>query len=254
MVDIVPAMSLPGLVLIHGGAHAADCWDLTVAELARHAPELRVLAVDLPGRGNRPAELSTVTVADWVDSVVADVEQAGMKDVVVAGHSMAGLVVPGVIEKLGHPRAREAIFVAAFVPPQGSTILEFLGGPLVVLARAGARLGKEFPMPGAAARLAFWNGMTVAEQRFARARLYSESVGVLTEKADRSAMPDDVPRTWILTLRDRSLSSRRQRRYIEELGGVDSVICVDTCHDVMYSEPERLARILIERCTFRAQV
>jgi len=29
-------------------AHAADCWDPTVAELARQATELRVLAVDLP--------------------------------------------------------------------------------------------------------------------------------------------------------------------------------------------------------------
>jgi len=26
-------MALPGLVLVHGGAHAGDCWDLTVAEI-----------------------------------------------------------------------------------------------------------------------------------------------------------------------------------------------------------------------------
>ena len=44
------AMPLPGLVLVHGGAHAADCWDLTVEELHRQAPDLTVLAVDLPGR------------------------------------------------------------------------------------------------------------------------------------------------------------------------------------------------------------
>lgn len=246
-------MSLPGLVLIHGGAHAADCWDLVVAELARHAPELRVLAVDLPGRGNRPADLAKVTIPAWVDSAVADIDHAGLKDVVVVGHSMAGLVVPGVIAKLGHPRVREAVFVAAFVPPQGSTILESLEGPLVLLARAGARVGKQFPMPGPAARLAFWNGMSRAEQRYAGARLYSESVRVLTERADRSTMPDEVARSWILTLRDRSLPPRRQRHYIQVLGGVESVICIDTCHDLMYSEPERLARILLERCSFRAQ-
>jgi Alpha/beta hydrolase family len=50
-------MALPDLVLVHGGAHAADCWDLTVAELAIQAPELRTLAVDLPGRANKPADL-----------------------------------------------------------------------------------------------------------------------------------------------------------------------------------------------------
>jgi hypothetical protein len=26
------------------------------------------------------------------------------------------------------------------------------------------------------------------------------------------------------------------------------LFCVDTCHDLMYSEPGRLAEILIERC------
>ena len=43
-------MTLPDLVLVHGGAHAADCWELTIAELACQEPKLRVLAVDLPGR------------------------------------------------------------------------------------------------------------------------------------------------------------------------------------------------------------
>src|ERR1700742_3867421 len=66
-----PQMTLPGLVLVHGGAHAADCWDLTIAELACREPGLRVLAVDLPGRGRHPADLATVTVADWVGSVAA---------------------------------------------------------------------------------------------------------------------------------------------------------------------------------------
>jgi pimeloyl-ACP methyl ester carboxylesterase len=244
-------VSLPGLVFIHGGAHAADCWDLTVDELARQEPELPVLAVDLLGRGARPADLSQVTVADWVDSVVADVESARLKDVVVVGHSMAGLVVPGVMAKLGHPRVREAIFVAAFVPPQGATVARSLGGPLSLLARAGPKINRSFPIPSVIARFGFWNGMTIAQQRFAKARLYSESVAVLTEPANRSSMPNEVPRTWVLTLRDRALSPRRQRRYIQDLGGVETVICIDTCHDLMYSEPARLARILLERCRFR---
>jgi pimeloyl-ACP methyl ester carboxylesterase len=87
-------MDLPDLVLVHGGAHAADCWDLTVAELACQEPKLRVLAVDLPGRGRNPADLTTVTIADWVDSVVAEVRNASLGDVVLVGHSMGGLTVP----------------------------------------------------------------------------------------------------------------------------------------------------------------
>jgi len=50
--------------------HAADCWDLTIDEIHRRAPELTVLAVDLPGRRGKPGDLWTLTIADWVDSVV----------------------------------------------------------------------------------------------------------------------------------------------------------------------------------------
>src|SRR6195952_5186250 len=97
-------MTLPALVLVHGGEHAADCWDLTVAELGRQEPALRVLAVDLPGYGDEPGELATATVADWVDCVVSRIDAEGLDEVVVVGHSLAGLTVPGGVTKLGSKR------------------------------------------------------------------------------------------------------------------------------------------------------
>ena len=244
-------MALPGLVLIHGGAHAADCWDPTVVELARQAPELRVLAVDLPGRATKPADLTNVGIADFVNSVVADVDDAGLRDVVVVGHSMAGLVVPGVVAKLGATRVRELILVAAFVPPHGLSVVDTLGGPLAPLARS-ARWMHMSSIPRPFARFAFCNGMTHAQREFALARLYGEAINVIVEPVDRSDLPGDVPRTWIMTLRDRALSMRQQRFAIESLGGVDTMICVDTCHNVMISEPNWLAARLAERCRLRA--
>jgi hypothetical protein len=51
-----------GLVLVHGGAHAGDCWDLVVDELRWMAPDLRTLAMDLPGRASKPGDLATATL------------------------------------------------------------------------------------------------------------------------------------------------------------------------------------------------
>lgn len=246
-------MALPDLVLVHGGAHAADCWDLTVTELASQVPELRVLAVDLPGRANRPADLASVTITDWVNSAVADIEEAGLGDVVVVGHSMAGLTVPGIVGKLGAARVREMILLTAFVPPQGTSVVDTLRGPLAPLARsAGWIERRSFPMPAALARYAFCNGMTREQRRLTLSRLCMESPNVIFEPADRSDLPDDVPRTWIMTLDDRALSVRQQLTAIESLGGVDTMICIDGCHDVMFSEPGRLATILADRCRLRA--
>ena len=70
----------------------------------------------------------------------------------------------------------------------------------------------------------------------------------MIEKVDRSGMPDDVPRTWILTQRDRAVPMKIQHECIAALGGVQTLIEIDTCHMLMVSEPQRLAEILVERC------
>jgi hypothetical protein len=70
----------------------------------------------------------------------------------------------------------------------------------------------------------------------------------VTERVDRSELPEDVPWTWIYTRRDRSLSQRQHRKSITALGGAGAVIPIDTCHDLMVTELKRLAEILVARC------
>ena len=241
-------MTLPALVLVHGGQHAGDCWDPTVDEIHRQAPELAVLAVDLPGRRGLPGDLTTATIGDWVDSLLSDIENAGLDEFVIVGHSMAGLTVPGVATKLGASRVREMVFAAAFVPPDGGAVVDTLPGLVGWYARRKADTGRSGTLPTALAEFAFCNGMTRQQRRFSRDRFYAESPSIIFENVDRSGMPDDVPRTWILTLRDRALSQRSQRTSIAALGGVQTVIPIDTCHNLMVSEPRRLAEILLDRC------
>jgi pimeloyl-ACP methyl ester carboxylesterase len=249
-----PTTALPDLVLVHGGEHAGDCWDLVVDEIRSREPVLRTLAVDLPGHGNKPGDLRTATIAEWVDSVVADIEDAGLGDIVIVGHSMAGVTVPGVVAKLGSSRVREMILATAFVPPQGAAIADTLGGPLAIFARRAARIGRPMKIPAPAARWAFCNGMTPAQRRLTMSKLHAESARVPGEPVDRSGLPADVPRTWILTTRDRALSVASQHASMAALGGVDTVVPVDACHEVMFSHPERLAEILLERCRLRKRV
>lgn len=247
-------MGSPALVLVHGGEHSADCWDLTVAELCRQAPELQVLAVDLPGHGATPGDLTTVTIADCVRSAVAQIEDAGLGEVVVVGHSLAGLTVPGIVAKLGSPRVREMILAASCLPVQGTAIVDALAGPLAWYVRRAVRLAKPpATTPHVLSALLFCNGMTRAQRRFTLSRIHPEAATIITEPVDRSDLPEDVPRTWILTLRDHALSPHTQRRSIAALGGVQTLIPIDTCHDVMISEPALLARILIERCRLRTR-
>ena len=56
-------------VFVHGGAHGAWCWDRVRPHLDRPS-----VAVDLPGRGSRPSPLESVTLQDFEDAVIEEVE------------------------------------------------------------------------------------------------------------------------------------------------------------------------------------
>jgi pimeloyl-ACP methyl ester carboxylesterase len=250
-------MALPALVLVHGGGFAADCWEPTVDVIRSVEPELRVLAVDLPGRRNKAGDLITACIDGWVDSVVSDIENAALDDLVIVGHSLAGLIVPGVVTKLGSARVREMILATAQVPANGSALVDTFPGALRWYARRTAerkvQKGRSGGLPTALARFVLCNGMTPAQRRFTLARSCQESPSIMIENVDRSGMPDDVPRTWILTRRDRSaVSMKLQHQCIAALGGVQTLIEIDTCHMLMVSEPEKLANILVERCQLYA--
>ncbi|MFY1599596.1 alpha/beta fold hydrolase, partial [Micromonospora sp. WMMD737] len=69
-------------VLVHGGFHAAWCWEKTVAELRALGHE--AVAVDLPGHGALVDQESTL--ANRRDAVVTAM-QSGTGPCVLVGHS-----------------------------------------------------------------------------------------------------------------------------------------------------------------------
>ena len=241
-------MALPGIVLVHGGSHAGDCWQPTVTQLSVHAPGVPVLAVDLPGRRGVPGQLDGLTVDECTTSVVDQIDAAGLDEVVLVGHSMAGLTIPGVATTLGIDRCRRLVFLSCCIPPEGGTVLDTLDGPLKVMAgRAVRKGGVAKPVPSFLARRFFCNGMTAQQRQFALRHLHPDSAGISGQPVSRAGLPREIPRTWILLLADRSLPPSKQRGFIENLGGVDEVVEMDTCHNAMISEPEALARLLADR-------
>jgi pimeloyl-ACP methyl ester carboxylesterase len=178
---------------VHGGGLAADSWDLAVEEIHRRAPELTVLALDLPGRRDKPGDLRELTYADFVGSVVGGIEGAGLQDIVLVGHSMGGMTLPGVATKLGAQRVREMIFAASFLPPEGASIVDGLPWLLAATARRFVLRGVPSETPRWLARFGYLNGVPAQRRRFMTGKLYPESLRLLTEKMSWRGMPDDIP-------------------------------------------------------------
>jgi pimeloyl-ACP methyl ester carboxylesterase len=237
----------PVVVFVHGGQHTGACWQPTIDAMRAIDPSVPTLAVDLPGRRDQPGDLATLTIAQCVASVVRQIDASGSTDIVLVGHSMAGLTLPGVAATVGPDRIRRMIYLACCVPAQGKAIVDTLLPPIGwITKRVGRSTTTSGVLPGPIASWMFANGMTKAQKAAVVAGLVPESANLTREPVDRSAMPD-LPTTWILTLRDHSLRPKLQRRCIGHLGNVDEVIEIDTCHNAMVSEPDLVARLVLDR-------
>jgi pimeloyl-ACP methyl ester carboxylesterase len=77
-----------GVVLLHGAGHNVETWNILADELG---PDVRVIAVDLPGHGW--SYTGTVITWDLCASVVHEAVQAmGIREHVVVGHSWGARV------------------------------------------------------------------------------------------------------------------------------------------------------------------
>jgi pimeloyl-ACP methyl ester carboxylesterase len=236
--DGIPAMAgHVGIVLVHGGCHTARCWDPLLPYLS--AP---TLAVDLPGRGSRPADLRSIGIDDFASAVVEDVEGAGLPHrLVLVGHSLAGITLPPVAAKLAD-RVAHLVFVSCIIPPEGATLLESLP-PLVGTVTRWLHRGGIVRRTGyLQARYLFCTGFSAADRRFVVRHCVADSARVFTEPVSRRDMPP-VPRTFVGLTRDRALPPRTQLRQVRNLGGARLVV-LDSAHDVMVGHPADLAKVV----------
>lgn len=223
-------------VLIHGGTFDGRCWDLLTPHL-----DGPVLAVDLPGRGKHAVPLDEVNLEACADAVVADIEEAGYDEVVVVGHSMAGITMPGVIGRLGD-RVRHAAFVACTVPPDSGTILDTLDPSIGDMARENTSAEPALPSPEVTA-LVLGDDLTRDQLQWCSDRMVPEAIRLISEPVDLSPLKAPVPRIWVRTLGDRILDPAKQLAFARNVGDCP-VVDVDAGHMCMVSKPEELAAIL----------
>src|SRR5690606_35841090 len=108
--------------------------------------------------GRRPRPLAGLTIADSVDAVVDDIVRHDLDDVVLVGHSMAGITMPGVAARIPE-RLRHLVFVACTVPPDGAAIVDTLDPELRETATENARRAEGGKLDDASATALFCNDM-----------------------------------------------------------------------------------------------
>src|SRR3954454_25108428 len=236
--------------LVHGGGSTSRFWDRLLPHLDRPA-----LAVDLPGRGNHPADLATLTVDDEVTSVVADIEAAALDGpVLLVAHSSGGLARPGVVAALGSQVAH-VVLNAALVPPEGGCGLDCMkpnhSEGLALAADQARKDGTSITLPGPPADPeAFRN-------TYGGDPLDDDSLAYVVDPV--RSVPDTVhhyfqpvhwsnaatvPVTYVLNERDRPIPPAMQEEMIPRLPRPPVVVRLDSGHVPAVTQPETFAAVL----------
>ncbi len=115
------------IVLVHGAWHGGWCWQRLVPLLA--AAGHRVFTPTLTGLGER-AHLARPDIDLEVHArdVQALFEMEDLSDAVLVGHSYAGFVISLLAERL-RPRIRQLVYLDAFVPEDGKSVLDYIAPP-----------------------------------------------------------------------------------------------------------------------------
>jgi pimeloyl-ACP methyl ester carboxylesterase len=237
-------MADPGFVLVHGGYHASQCWD-------RLRPLLHgeVRAVDLP-RGPTRRQPPGVALSDWTEAVVEEVDAATAEQLVVVGHSLAGVFLPAVVAQRA-ARVAHLVLVAGVVPPEGRTQRQNLPWAGRIGARLQTRDGVLRPPPRWLARSMFCNDMDRRTREWTLRGLVPEAASVFDEPVFRQGLPRATT-SYVRLRRDRAVTKGLAKRQIANYGGPVEVLELDAGHDVMISQPEALARILNAVATGRS--
>jgi pimeloyl-ACP methyl ester carboxylesterase len=179
--------------------------------------------------------------------VVADAIPTGEDDVVVVGHSLAGLTIPLVAQL--RP-VRRLVFLAAQVPALRMSNLEYLATEPGAVIFAGAENLAEGEIPSedeqvvgwGRAKAGFYHDVDDEVARHAWERLRRQSFTVMTERTPLEVWPD-VPSTYILATEDRAVGQEWSRRRAKEIGA--DLIEIEGSHSPFYSRPGELADVLV---------
>jgi len=236
-------------VFLHGGGQGGWVWDETIAAMeAQSGGAVRCLALDGPGCGaKRGRDTSAMTSEDITRELVADIEAAGMRDVILVGHSQAGMHLPPMVE-LKPGLFRKLIYVTCSAPLPGVTTIEQMGNSVhgEKEDEVGWPVDPETTSMEERFRAMFCSDMSDAQADAFLAKLgkdmwpmccYSES----DWRRDHLA---SIPSTFVLCMKDQSLPPIWQARFAERLQA-GRIVYIDAGHQVMNTRPQALAEVLL---------
>jgi pimeloyl-ACP methyl ester carboxylesterase len=256
----------PAIVLLHGLLLSSDIWVHQLTDLAdRH----RVVAIDLRGHGRSTAGERAITIEAMADDVCRVLDTLGVRQALLVGHSMGGMVALQVAYDLAPARRGELLSGVAVVSSAASPLFAVPGSAHIAkvgkpawsqLLLAAERLGV-WAIPAEdlrwwLTRLSFGPDPNPAQVRFTEQLHHSVSAstvaqllpGVATFDLSSEIADIDAPVLVVVGSKDRLTPPRHARQLASALPRAELVELPRCGHTPMLERRREFSRLLEEFC------
>jgi pimeloyl-ACP methyl ester carboxylesterase len=232
-------------VLVHGAWHGGWCWRRVVPLLRRTGHE--VLTPTLTGLGDR-AHLSRpeIDLDTHIQDILMLIDMEDLNDIVLVGHSYAGMVITGVADRAPSKIFR-LVYLDAFLPENGKAQIDYIPPQRAALMRKeGEDTGMVNPLPLGLLGVTNPEDIAWASQRIVKQpyRTMAQPIHLTNEAATSRLLKTYVycssPATGSFDQFAAKLRNHPEWQFFE----------MKTGHDSMIIDPESLAKVLFQSARF----
>lgn len=231
-------------VLVHGGGHGGWCWRDVARILRGHGYEVH--APTLTGVADRRHLLTTETGLDThIDDVASLLFHEDLHDVILAGHSYGGAVIAGAADR-ARDRVGQLAFLDAVILRDG----ESLAGTTPALRDLFAHEGRTVDgvaltlWPDSAMTRPIYGIEDEAVWEWMRPRLSPHPWKCFTDPLALTA-PEAVAAIARTIVNCPGTLALRAAEVLPRYRDAANVWQIDTGHDLMLTEPEKTAEMLL---------
>jgi pimeloyl-ACP methyl ester carboxylesterase len=206
-----------------------------VIPFLENSPDVdKIVAVDLieDAKAVTRKQVQDISIPDYIDAVVYRITTENLRNIVLVGHSMAGITLPAVAHRVPD-RVRHVVYLTTSNPPVGQSIADLMKHPLAPVAR---NLGFDEM---------FCNDLDRETTEWLLGNLRQDPPLPYTDKVEVSSLPAGISSTYIVCEKDQALPVEYQLEQARN-AGVDEIVRLDAGHSAFASKPEELACLLLK--------
>ena len=230
-------------VLVHGAWQAPYVWDNVRASLEKNGD--RAIVVELPGHGGDQTAPQSLSIDVYRDKVIDAVNKVDGK-VILVGHSLGGMVISAVAEKIP-AKIQKLVYVGAYLPASGQSLLDLAN------TDADALLGPSL-RPSAdqlsldvvhenVTNIFIQDGNDATKNLVLKNFRVEPAIPFTNKVTLTTANYGSIDKVYIKTLQDHVISPSLQNRMIAA-AAIKTIYQLNTSHSPFLSKPDSVTILL----------